>query len=125
MTDNNKDNKHTPLPWHAETLPVGACSGLTNVVLYDEKGLPVATVWDSAVDKPIKGAQVNAAFIVRACNAHYELEARVAKLERACFDALGWLEGTSGGSAADAADIARAQETLTGVLAKAKGENSK
>lgn len=68
--------QHTPTPWHDEIGAPGSSSGLT---VRDENGNIIARV----------GSIDDAAFIVRACNAHDELVAALRGLLDATKDIRG------------------------------------
>jgi hypothetical protein len=57
--------QHTPLPWHKDI----------HGHIGDSKGTNIASTWTTPDDNCPEGrpATANAAFIVRACNAHYDL----------------------------------------------------
>lgn len=63
--------QHTPTPWHDEIGAPGSASGLT---VRDENGNIIARV----------GSIDDAAFIVRACNAHDELRDLAEAIRNAC-----------------------------------------
>ncbi len=62
--------KHTPLPWHISNHAFGGADTGAKIIVRSNKAIVVcaATVHIGGVN-----AETNAAFIVRACNSHYEL----------------------------------------------------
>lgn len=90
--------EHTPVPWHV---------GGDGRIVYEETGYAIcnAVVYHGKWD-----GQENAAFIVRAANAHDDL---VAALE-AWVDAFGWDEGPN--------SMKALRDSSRAALAKAKGE---
>ena len=76
---------HTPLPWAAQPLETGDDAGVS-IIGSDLGGLVCASLpWPSEIDSgDYSRVESNAAFIVRACNSHYQLvEALRALLEDA------------------------------------------
>lgn len=65
---------HTPLPWAAQPLETGDDAGVS-IIGSDLGGLVCASLpWPSEIDSgDYSRVESNAAFIVRACNSHYQL----------------------------------------------------
>ena len=65
---------HTPLPWAAQPLETGDDVGVS-IVGSNLGGLVCASLpWPSEIDSgDYSRVESNAAFIVRACNSHYQL----------------------------------------------------
>lgn len=70
MSDNIKPN-HTPLPWHVGMKP--------GPIIYDSKGGQIADMRECMLPELEHG--LNATFIVKACNSHYELLEALKELE--------------------------------------------
>ena len=65
---------HTPLPWESQPLETGDDAGVS-IIGSDLGGLVCASLpWPSEIDSgDYSRVEANAAFIVRACNSHYQL----------------------------------------------------
>lgn len=100
------DAKHSPLPWQLSVLD-------DTRILDANRTDIVATLGDYDADTDWPRMEANAAFIVRAVNAHDEL---VDMLGALCNIALGYIDGEMGfGALENSVHEARA------VLAKAEG----
>ncbi|ALK97000.1 hypothetical protein AB595_21700 [Massilia sp. WF1] len=96
----SNNTKHTPTPWSAVGLTIEAdCNG---IVVADVKG-PDSRARGKERMEDLEYCQGNAAFIVRACNAHEQLVAVVEELVGG-LRYLGMQEG--------AAPLQRAAEAL-------------
>ena len=65
---------HTPGPWESQPLETGDDAGVS-IIGSDLGGLVCASLpWPSEIDSgDYSRVEANAAFIVRACNSHYQL----------------------------------------------------
>ena len=87
-------NKHTPLPWKVEPI----YNNKTGEIQYYIKDINQDTIADLYFTRSIDGetkffphpnSEANAAFIVRACNSHYELLEALKDLTDAIKDGMG------------------------------------
>lgn len=96
------DATHTPLPWAVSSLP---SAWATEIARGDPRG-PIILFPSAAASLSVGERQANAAFVVRACNAHYDLLAACKAMVRT-------------GKAP--ADIDAAYDLMRAAIAKAEG----
>lgn len=70
-------NKHTPLPWTNKPGPFFVCQVGSN---FDDPGIWSEAFQTDGTPFPFGDKKDDAAFIVRACNSHYELLATLKEL---------------------------------------------
>jgi hypothetical protein len=101
-------NTHTPGPWHAE-----ACENNGTLVYHR------VVAGDSLICGVYGSQEANAAFIIRACNAHEELLAACELFTKAAHDAR---DALNGAGLACPSSIAFAAEQARAAISKATQE---
>lgn len=108
-----QETKHTPTPWHLSRTRIGNCTIEAACAKQHGGGVAIATCRASRRSKEsCDEADANAAFIVRACNAHEGFVRVCGKL----------MDDYEGKTSMSLEEFSALKEEMEALLAKARGE---